>query len=57
MADYKKMYLKMFQASEQAVNILIEAQQVCEQLYISSPELELIEVSLTAENKKRVDEE
>jgi hypothetical protein len=44
MPDYQEMYLKMLKASEQAINILIEAQQECEELYIS-------------ENKKGVSEE
>lgn len=34
MQDYKEMYLKMVRASEQAIHILIEAQQSCEELYI-----------------------
>ena len=41
MPDYKKMYLKMVRASEQAVRILIKAQQECEELYISEPEAAL----------------
>ena len=41
MPDYKEMYLKMVRASEQAINILIQAQQECEELYISGPETEL----------------
>lgn len=45
----------MFRASEQAVNILIAAQQECEEHYISSSESELTEVSLPAENKEGVD--
>lgn len=36
MADYKAMYTKMFEASEQAINILIKAQRECEDMYISS---------------------
>ena len=32
------MYLKMVRASEQAVRILIRAQQECEEMYISEPE-------------------
>lgn len=36
--DYQQMYLTLFRASEQAVNILIEAQRKCEELYLSSPE-------------------
>lgn len=38
MPDYKEMYLKLFRASEEAVNVLIAAQQECEELYISAPE-------------------
>jgi len=57
MMDYKKMYLKMLKASEQAVDILIAAQQECEELYISSPETELTVITLQTENKKRLDQE
>ena len=39
MPNYKEMYLKMVRASEQAVRILIKAQQECEELYLSGPEL------------------
>ena len=38
MSDYKEMYLKMVRATEQAINILIKAQQECEELYISGRE-------------------
>ena len=41
MPDYKEMYLKLFRATEEAVNLLIDAQQACEELYISAPEPEL----------------
>ena len=41
MPDYQKMYLTMFQASEDAINRLIKAQQECEELYLSAPEPEL----------------
>ena len=54
MPNYKEMYLKMLRASEQAVNILITAQQECEELYISSPQPELQEIP-PSENKKGVD--
>lgn len=57
MPDYKEMYLKMFRASEKAVNILITAQQECEELYISQPEPELKIVPLSSEKKKSEDEE
>ena len=36
--DYKEMYLKMVRASEDAINILIEAQKECEEMYISASE-------------------
>ena len=57
MQDYKKMYLKIFRASEQAVNILITAQRECEELYASLPEPEVRTISLSREDKKGVDEE
>ena len=38
MPDYKEMYLTMFRAAEEAVNLLIAAQQKCEELYIECPE-------------------
>ncbi len=57
MPDYKEMYLKMFRASEQALNILIVAQQECEEHYISLPEPEFTVVPLPTENKKGMDKE
>ena len=49
MPDYKEMYLTMMRATEQAIRILIEAQQTCEELYLSAvePELVLSENTLT----------
>ena len=41
MADYKAMYLALFRASEEAVDLLIAAQRQCEELYLSSPDPEL----------------
>ena len=35
MPDYKEMYLKMMRATERAMNVLIEAQQECEEMYLS----------------------
>lgn len=57
MPDYKEMYLKIFRASEQAVNILITAQRECEELIISLPESEVRTISLSREDKKGADEE
>ncbi len=34
MPDYKKVYLTMVNATEQAMDMLIKAQQTCEELYI-----------------------
>jgi len=41
MPDYKKMYLHMVRESERAINIIIEAQRECEDMYINSPEPEI----------------
>ena len=41
MPDYKEMYLKLFRASEEAVDLLIAAQRECEELYVNAPEPEL----------------
>jgi len=57
MPDYKEMYFKMFRASEQAINILIAAQQECEENYISSPDPKFQMIQLPSEDKKGVDEE
>ena len=38
MPDYQEMYRKMILASEAAINILIEAQRECEEMYINAPE-------------------
>lgn len=36
--NYKEMYLRMMRATEDAINILIQAQQECEEMYISAEE-------------------
>ncbi len=56
MPDYKKMYLKMFRASEQVVNLFIAAQRECEELSISDPSQDFKILSLTPKNKKGMDE-
>lgn len=38
MPNYKEMYLKMVRATEQALNILIQAQQECEEMYLCAEE-------------------
>lgn len=41
MPDYRGMYLTMFRASEQAANIVINAQQKCEEMYLSAVDCEI----------------
>ena len=38
MADYKQMYLKLLNATENAMETLIAAQRQCEELYIQTEE-------------------
>lgn len=40
MADYKKMYYQLLNATESAIRILIQAQEKCEEIYISEGEEE-----------------
>lgn len=40
MADYKKMYLTAVDAIERAIELLAEAEQACEELYIQTAEME-----------------
>ena len=44
MADYQRMYGILFRRMEQAINILIEAQRECEELYMkaSDTKVELV---------------
>lgn len=42
MADYKKMYMRLFHAVTDSIEILTKAQQDCEELYISEEEPKLI---------------
>lgn len=52
MPDYKQMYLTLFRATEQAINTLIQAQQECEELYISESETKLKIISLPDQGSK-----
>lgn len=51
MPDYKEMYLTLFRASEQAIQTLIQAQQACEEMYISQSATDIKGISLLAEQK------
>lgn len=42
MIDYEEMYYKMVRASEQAINILIQAQRECEELYLNARETPVV---------------
>lgn len=57
MADYKQMYYKLFRASEEAIRILITAQQECEELYINQPDPELSILTLAARYENSTDEQ
>ena len=38
MPDYQEMYLEMVRETEKAINLLINAQRKCEEMYINAPE-------------------
>lgn len=40
MPDYRKMYLEMIHETEKAIQILVNVQRQCEEIYINSPEYE-----------------
>lgn len=40
MSEYKEMYLTMARETEKAINILIAAQQKCEELYMNTTDEE-----------------
>lgn len=46
MPDYKDMYLKLFHATENAIDLLICAQKEVEEAYISDPDPEIKLVKL-----------
>ena len=44
MPDYKEMYLKLFRAAEEAINVLIAARRDCEEMYIRDQEPPIIHI-------------
>ena len=40
MPNYKEMYLTMVRATESAINMLIQAQRKCEEMYVDSSDEE-----------------
>ncbi len=54
MPDYREMYFKLVKANEEAIRILLAAQQECIERYLLLPEPELKILSL--EDKKKRDQ-
>lgn len=50
--DYKAMYTRMVRASESAINILIEAQKECEEMYLEATEPFLDEIRKAFEGEE-----
>lgn len=53
MPDYREMYLKMMRASEEAIRILIKAQQECEEMYLSADDEPIRLLPLPENNAKQ----
>lgn len=54
---YKEMYLKLFRASEQAINLPILAQRECKEWYLSHPESDQKGISMTGNREEITDNE
>ncbi|MBD5118507.1 MAG: hypothetical protein HDT37_05300 [Clostridiales bacterium] len=55
MPDYQKMYLTLFRATENAIELLIAAQRECEELYISATDSEENAISIVQGQTKNAD--
>lgn len=53
MPDYKTLYHKLFHATDQAIELLIAAQQECEDLYCSSEEPEVRALDFTQKDTEK----
>ena len=53
MPDYKEMYLTLFRATEQAINLLIAAQQICEDMYVNASENNLSALPSTPDAEEK----
>jgi hypothetical protein len=53
LADYKEMYLTMMRAAEQAINILIAAQQACEEAYLQEDAPHIFILESESDNAKQ----
>lgn len=52
--NYMEMYLTMARAVEEAIRILIQAQQKCEEYYLDMPESEPVPLYIIANPKQRL---
>ena len=57
MADYKEMYLTMMRAAEQAIHILIAAQQACEEAYLQEDAPHIFILESESDNAKQEKED
>ncbi len=48
--DYREMYYKMINATERAMNILIDAQRECEEIYLKNDDTPIVIAQI---NKKK----
>jgi hypothetical protein len=51
--DYKELYFNLFRATEQAINLLITAQQACEEEYLRQGEEEAKTLTLLPEQEQK----
>lgn len=52
MNNYKELYYKWFDGSEQAISLLISAKKACEALYLNKPEAKLVLLFPAKEEKE-----
>ena len=52
MADYKKMYIELFRATETAIQVLIESQNKCEDMYELSKVNGVTIIEIQRDNKE-----
>ena len=53
LADYNEMYLTMMRAAEQAIHILIAAQQACEEAYLQEDAPHVFILESESDNAKQ----
>ena len=53
MPDYRELYLELFRATTRAIDILIEAQQWCEERYLQAGQAEVVVLAREQEPPQR----